>query len=562
LNSRLHRLLALASVLAWLAAHPGSAQPVPGDRPGDRRPDLPDFEPVPTQPGAILPPVTPPADASVEHHPGESVYVREILLSGNTVLDPALLAALTASYTHREVSYAELLALRDRITLEYVRRGFATSGAVLPDQTVKDGVLRIEIKEGYLTAVEIQTNGRYRTRFLERRIRAAAPGPVNVQMLEQQLRLLQAEEHIASLHATLTPGEHPGESVLRLEISESRAWEFETALSNHESPSIGADNVIFDFRHTNLRGVGDEIRADYRLSDGVNALDAGYRWPLGVGGTALELRAYREDSEIVESPFDTLDIESHLATDSVTLHQPLRRAPGRSLDLFVAAEHRHSESFLLGAPFSFDAGAENGQIDLTVLRIGQEWTRSNPKQVLAARSTFSFGLNAFGATAHEQDLTDGQFQAWLAQIQWARRLGGRGFQLSARLDAQLASDALFGLEQFAVGGSTTVRGYREDLLVRDNGVVGSLEARMPVLHSNGGMPRLELAAFIDAGRAWNENESSDAQSLWSAGVGLRWRMGRWVRMELEWAEAFEQVAPTVDHDLQDDGIHYRIWSQL
>jgi len=276
----------------------------------------------------------------------------------------------------------------------------------------------------------------------------------------------------------------------------------------------------------------------------------------------LEVRAYREHSEIVESPFDVLDIESHLDTDSVTVRKPLRRTPGRAFDLFVSAEHRHSESFLFGFPFSFDAGAEDGEIDLAVLRVGQEWTRSNPRQVLAARSTFSFGLNAFGATAHDDARTDGQFQAWLAQVQWARRLGGRGFQLSARLDAQLASDPLFGMEQFAVGGSTTVRGYREDLLVRDNGVVGSVEARMPVLHSNAGTPRLELATFIDAGRAWNDRESSEAETLWSAGVGLRWRIGRWVRMELEWAQAFDDVPPTINHDLQDDGIHYRVWSQL
>jgi hemolysin activation/secretion protein len=178
------------------------------------------------------------------------------------------------------------------------------------------------------------------------------------------------------------------------------------------------------------------------------------------------------------------------------------------------------------------------------------------------RSTLSWGMDAFGATAHSPPVPDGQFLAFLGQLQWARRLGERGLELGARMDIQLANDALPGLEQLAVGGSSSVRGYREYLLVRDNGLVGSIEARMPVLHSNNGAPRLELAYFIDAGRSWNDGEHGAADTLWSAGMGLRWRVGNWGGMELQWAKAFTSVAPAVEHDLQDDGVYYRIWSHL
>jgi hemolysin activation/secretion protein len=500
--------------------------------------------------------------ASGVGHPGETLFVREIRVSGNTVLDAAQLDALTASYTNREVAFAELIALRDRITLEYVRRGFTTSGAVLPDQAVEDGIVRIEVREGYLTDVEIETDGRYRASYLEQRLRKATPGPVNVHALEEQLRLLQTDERIESLQATLTPGELPGESVLHLDLSERRSLRLHTDVSNDQSPSIGADNASLELSHVNLSGVGDAIRAEYRASEGLDAVEAGYRRPLGARGTELELRADSTRSKVVEQPFDTLDIESRSRTYALTLYHSLHHSLGRSQDLFVSAEHRTSESFLLGAPFSFDAAADNGQIDLAVLRLGHEWTRSSPKQVLAGRTTVSWGLDAFGATAHSPPRPDGQFLAWLGQLQWARRLGGRGVELGARVDVQLANDALPGLEQLAVGGSTSVRGYREYLLVRDNGLIGSLEARMPVLHSNTGTPRLELACFVDAGRSWNDEESARAETLWSAGMGLRWRFAKWGGMELQWAKAFSDVPSTMDHDLQDDGIHYRIWSHL
>ena len=553
--------VASGSLLAWLMSQPVCAQPVPGQRPGDRRPELPTFEPPATRQGTVLPPVTPPVEPDTGRA-GDTLFVREIRITGNTVLDPAELDALTVSYTNRDVYSAELIALRDRITLEYVRRGFTTSGAVLPDQQVEDGIVRIEVREGYLTSVEIQTDGRYRASYLEQRIRTAAPGPVNIQVLEEELRLIQADERIASVQATLTPGDLPGESVLHVVLSENRALQFDTDVSNDQSPSIGADNASLELSHVNLRGVGDEIRAEYRVSEGLDAVEAGYRWPVGSRGTELELYAYDTRSTVVESPFDSLDIESRSRTYALRLHQSLRRSLGRSQDFFIAAERRSSESFLLGSPFSFDAAADDGRVDLAVLRLGHEWTRSSPKQVLAARSTLSLGLDALGATAHSGPVPDGQFVAFLGQLQWARRLGERGMELSARLDAQLANDALPGLEQLAVGGSASVRGYREYLLVRDDGLIGSLEARIPVLYSNNGAPRLELAYFIDAGRSWNDEESSEADAIWSAGMGLRWRFRQWGGMELQWAKAFSDVPPTIDHDLQDDGIHYRIWSHL
>jgi hypothetical protein len=99
--------------------------------------------------------------------------------------------------------------------------------------------------------------------------------------------------------------------------------------------------------------------------------------------------------------------------------------------------------------------------------------------VIAARSTFSLGVDALGATVNGGPVPDGQYLAWLGQFQWVRRFDDRGDQFVFRTDLQLAEDPLLPLEQFAVGGASTVRGYRENQLVRDNGFVTSAELRIP-----------------------------------------------------------------------------------
>jgi hemolysin activation/secretion protein len=146
-------------------------------------------------------------------------------------------------------------------------------------------------------------------------------------------------------------------------------------------------------------------------------------------------------------------------------------------------------------------------------------------------------------------------------VQWAHRFGKRwwGSQLVFRADVQLASDPLLSLEKFAVGGSRTVRGYRENEVVRDNGVVASLELRIPLYREPLGREIVQLAPFADFGRAWDERDDFPDETLASLGVGLRVAPFEWLYGEFYWGGRLTDVSrSTVENDLQDDGIHFRV----
>jgi Haemolysin secretion/activation protein ShlB/FhaC/HecB len=158
--------------------------------------------------------------------------------------------------------------------------------------------------------------------------------------------------------------------------------------------------------------------------------------------------------------------------------------------------------------------------------------------VLALRSTLSCGLDALGATQNSGDIPDGQFFAWLGQLQWVRRLWDTDNQVLIRNQVQWAADPLLALEKLGVGGGSTVRGYRENLLVRDRGFVGSVELRFPVFRLP--LPfisrrpedgQVQLATFYDFG--WSENveeaspnpRPSPARALAWAGIRTRDLLG-------------------------------------
>ena len=68
----------------------------------------------------------------------------------------------------------------------------------------------------------------------------------------------------------------------------------------------------------------------------------------------------------------------------------------------------------------------------------------------------------------------------------------RGTDTIVRMDSQISRDPLLSLEQFAIGGHASVRGYRENQIVRDSGAVVSAEARLPLFQSASGQPLLRV----------------------------------------------------------------------
>jgi hemolysin activation/secretion protein len=136
-------------------------------------------------------------------------------------------------------------------------------------------------------------------------------------------------------------------------------------------------------------------------------------------------------------------------------------------------------------------------------------------------------------------------------------LGFLDSQFLLRLDAQLSDSPLLAMEQFTIGGVSTVRGYRENERLTDNGVVGSMEWRVPLTRLANTFGRLEIASFIDAGKAWNHDRSSmSPQTLVGVGLGLRWRYRERAWAYLYWANSLRETSRISENDLQDDGIHF------
>ena len=519
--------------------------------------------PPPKPAPLILPPV--PVIPKETGIPPVRAFIREIRVVGSTVFSAEELATVTAPYQNRELTTEDLEALRIALTLLYINRGYVNSGAILPDQTIADGVVSFRIIEGELTRVEVEGNRWFRSGYLEKRFSLAAGPPLNINSLQERLQLLLEDQRIQRLNAQLRPGPRAGEGILDVRVEERTPFKLWSEYNNYQSPSVGENRVIVSIEHQNLTGHGDIITAQYGRSEGLNPLlDFRYSLPITARDTTVSLQYRKNTFAIVEAPFVDLDIKSKSDIYTVALRHPVYRTLNTEVALELMGERLSYKEFLLGERFSLTPGAQNGRSIVSALRFAQEFVYRTQNQVIAARSRVSFGVNTLDATINHNGAPDSRFIAWLGQFQWVQRLGILGSQLIFRSDVQLSDDSLMSLEQIVLGGRYSVRGYRETTMLRDRALITSLELRVPIVRNTRWADYVEVGPFVDFGRGWNRSQPTPApQDISSVGIGFRWGTTfSWPvllrpRFELYWGHRLRKVERP-ENTLQDNGFHLQL----
>ena len=233
----------------------------------------------------------------------------------------------------------------------------------------------------------------------------------------------------------------------------------------------------------NILGFGDILAAQYGRSQGLNDGYVGYSLPIASDDTRVSLRYDKNGVVVITPELSPLNTTSSFSSVGVGLSRPMYRTPEQTFTLGLSVERRQQQTFLLGMPFPFTAGAEpNGKTVVTPVRLYQDWLDRDAEHAFAARSTLSFGIQTLGATVIDTSLPGtptAKFFSWLGQAQYVRRIY-EDWEILLRSDFQLANRPLFQMEQIAFGGLGSVRGYRTYLTVTDDGFLASGELRIPV----------------------------------------------------------------------------------
>lgn len=525
-----------------------------------------------------LPGWTPPTDdiagIRLSHQPGQPLdgeWVRA-QFSGNGLIG-------------RPIDYARVVALIQAINRAYLANGYANSGVLVASRGDRAEVLDLRLVTGRVAGaggasglIVTWRDGRkagLSDRFVAARMPSAASQPFNAFSLERDFRRLADNPAIRTIDAALKPGARPGEATLAVTVDPARRFDLYATVANNRSPAVGGIRYAVGGSLRNLLAPGDLISAEYGRTDGLDDALLAYEAPLFSPRTSLVLRGAFNDAAVVEPLLQALDIRSeewsveggisHKLIDEPLMPRGGGWSNARSLAIGFLVVHRKTETELLGQPFSFSPGAVNGRAEYTALRLTQDYIQRGPRHVLAVSLTETLGIEGTRSTAPGSLSPRRHYGAVLLQASFARRLT-RALELNVRLGGQYSTGTLYSGERFSIGGENSVRGYRENLLLVDRGVFGSLELGY-AFSLTGGQPgsqrfdwgAFRVAAFADGALADNARAPEPfPRKVASVGGSLAWRPSDALFARVTYGKALRDATLTGQRHLQDRGWQFRV----
>jgi len=482
------------------------------------------------------------------------IPLRAIEVVGSTVFSGAELAQLGADLVGQSVTIGQLQGIVTKINERYQAMGFITSRAVLSPQTIRSGVVRIDIIEGKLEKIELQrppnSLQRLQDKYFTDRLNLDYNAPLNFTTIEEELQKLRSNPLIADIKATLKAGSGEGLSILQLIVTEAPSFRTQIGFDNYGNPNTGSIRGNLSLTEQNLTGNGDRLAVGYTRSGRSNTFFGLYSIPVNAQGGTLTLQGSSGISPIIEGGFSF-----NLVTESRFLDLAYRQP------LVHTANTEFSLSFALASEESRILIDQNlipdGATRSTVVRLGQEYVSRDSGGGWFLRSSIGVGLDGLGATIRS-GAPDGKFFTLNGQVVRLQKLSqDQETTGQFRLNFQYGGDALPPLNRFGLGGALSVRGYRQGFATGDSGIQGTIELEFPIARNDLGQSTVKLYPFMDGGTVWNQNGNGTNQTLWGVGAGLGWQISPQFNLRFDYGVPLISVEKA-GNTLQDQGVYFSI----
>ena len=530
----------------------------------------------------------------VEDYPQHDVSISEI---------NDLLEGILKDQPERGFSIGEMQEVADEVTRYYRTRGLILSTAVVPVQTITDGIVDIQVFIGRLGRVVTEGNKMYKLNTLEKPFAKLIGQPVTQHEIEEALLILTDFAGL-SVFGVFRPGIKVGEADIVLKVQQEKSYDVDYRLDTHglketglnrfrtivnwNNPLGGADRATVTIQQTYNPKLNNYWSIDYKryLGRGFTTGAGIFRNFFRIGG---DLAANQIAAETINRSFY---IEKSFTrgrqrnfSSRITLTQKKSRTQTQSVQtnidrLTVLAWTLNYDSVDTIHPLRpiyralFQDTPEGYGGGLNFLNV--TWSRG-----------FNNALGAMGSSGDQFDglsesrsgrrgnqageFAEGQFEKVTLSYQRLQLLT-KNQSLMFATEAQWSNDILSNQELYSIGGPENVRGFPDAQGLFDRAFFFKIEyilnapfglASRPAFMNRTWGEVLQFSVFYDFATATNNdplsNQDPNQQNRWinfkSIGLGLRFNIPGRINSRLMYANK-------VGVDLPNDRRYGRLWADF
>ncbi|ASV35984.1 ShlB family hemolysin secretion/activation protein [Pseudomonas sp. NS1(2017)] len=555
------RYLLCTFLLAYLSLNSATAAPTPGDQDliRDRQNRLLEeqrrrLEELQDLPGKGTQPQAPALPADTRCFP-----IQDIELKGADSLSAADRARLLKPYIGQCLGVAQLNELLKVITDYYIAKGRVTSRAYLPQQDLSSGHLQVLVVEGKLEALK----GAEGSSVTDRELAMAFPGKVGealnlreVEQLVDQLRRLPSKQ----AQMELTPGSQIGGSEVVVKNVPQKPWRASLSRNNDGQKSTGeqqwgaglewdsplglADQLI-------LRGGHDAI-SDHQKTSKSSMFYYNLPWGWWNFSYSYSESEYRTFGRVDDFKFkQNGDSQNHQLRAERVIH----RDDVSKTSVNVGLTHLRTNNYVL------DARLPTSSNRLSEFQVGLTHGRRIGSAFVNLDVGMQNGIGAFDAQSNRQE-RDAQgnltatprYRKYTATMSYLQpfTLWGESLSFSSLATGQRSEDVLYSPQRMSLGGSYSVRGFKDQQLNGDSGGYWRNEVRWarPVTLDWMRPAFAEYGASVgyDQGVIRNDRYNDDEHGRVSSNSVELFARGKYVSTSVTFAHSLERPGVVTERE--------------
>ena len=474
-------LVALLSPLVFAQTAPPPPPPNAGSVLQQVQPAL-----VPPPSAQPLPPLSVPrAVAAPTAGAGGRVDVKGFRIAGLPTAQAEPLLPPLQKYVGAGKTLADLEDAAKDVEVVLQRQGLFLAQVYVPEQTLADGVVTLQVLEGRIGAVkvEVEPGVRVAPERLDRIVAILRGNPVAHRDLVERALFILGDLRGIAVSTALTPGDKVGHADLLVKVAKGADFATTLDIDNGGSLYTGKVRVNAGFDWFNPTGRGDvaSLRAQVTTNLGAKFLRASWLTPINAAGTKFGVAASFLKYELGSAIFSSLDADGTAEAYSLQLLHPLVRSRNNNVFLQASTDYRRFKDRVQAVPLVMrkdivpyatlgvvgdfrDTFAGGGITNYSLGVVGGRLRIKTEDEVVVDRANY----RSAGSYA--------KLQVGASRLQV---LPNKHYLYLSAL-GQLASKNLDSSEKFSLGGPYGVRAYPSPESPTDSGLITTWEYRAPL----------------------------------------------------------------------------------
>ncbi|MBW1250157.1 ShlB/FhaC/HecB family hemolysin secretion/activation protein [Pseudomonas tolaasii] len=471
------RYLLCTFLLVCLSQNSAVAAPTPGDQDliRDRQNRLLEeqqrrLEELKDLPGKEAKPQAPATPADTRCFP-----IKDIQLQGADSLPAPDRERLLKPYVGQCLGVSQLNDLLKTLTDYYIAKGRVTSRAYLPQQDLSTGHLQVLVVEGKLEALKSAEG----SSVTDRELGMAFPGKVGealnlreVEQLVDQLNRLPSKQ----AQMELTPGSQIGGSDVVVKNTPQKPWRASLSRNNDGQKSTGeqqwgaglewdsplglADQLVLRGGHD---GVSDHQKTSKNSMLYYNVPWGWWNFSYTYSESDYRALGYADTFKFKQSG----DNQNHQFRAERVVH----RDDVSKTSINAGVAHLRTNNYINDERLGVSSQR------LSELQLGVNHGRRIGNSFVNLDLGMQNGIGAFDAQANDERDKNGnrqpsaRYRKYTATVSYLQpfTLWGESFSFSSLATGQHSEDILFSPQRMSLGGSASVRGFKDQQLTGDSG---------------------------------------------------------------------------------------------